>query len=985
MVLEVLTSPSVNHLTYTQQEKELLNKKFNTNMLNMYLTFLDDKDAIPYKTKFLYDIIYFAYIHYRPDVFSINPHITSLNWVKKWNSEVPYVANTTKWYLNEHHYDDIMSGNDAVDYMAEFYNDVIKSLVNTLTTLEFGDEDLSKNYSFSLENNNITIEKIKEILQLPSDNFKKFQQIIDSDTTNIINKKYRNLLLCLLSDTYKKTTFVREDSAQHKITNMKLPNVDKDNVAAGQIVTCFNNNTNIFGDEGFSEFDYPPIQLQVVAKTDRVQKKKNLYNKETMDGAHSNVLSNDTSYKNLSSDINLFCIALYHVADEELIKEESKEESKEEKDYTIIPINEHNYVKTEFFDEIKIKWEKSKEDVIITVKYKPKLRKNYDTCQYKLNVKEYDDIINTFKEFIRSVTSDMFTNVSLDISAVETLYSTLEKERRKTFKLDPFSIIIKTLNVYQSVIDVIGYDEFIKKNKDGTDYSPYTETMTQNVLLAFGTVFRNKKNIIEELNNQLQDNTINKKTRRVTIEESKVDEKGYDIKVLWTGLWDEVDVSIPFNTKFTRDKFKEKIKIQDVFSRNRKIDPWAKDNVKEYETKFIEKEEWTEENKKILIKYIWHVSQLIKLERDLQETNLSKIKKFFLGTKMMMLYALLIAVFVITSNLDATQKKTYHQQVTEYLGIPYTYTSPDSDISRTNDAVNKMSNSSKLIIKNAVNPFIKCSTSPATPSNNCLLSVSDTFDSLFYAGKTPVIFNTVLYSSMDQMDSTTYDSFIDAYYADVEFEYGMGKVDTVNVEISGEGITFPLKFLNKVYNNIDEMMNARSPSPQLNAYEYLMELATNDIFQGRRLQSVAYGNIKKKGGALPNKMKEDYKIYKQNKEIKIKEEENRRKEIENKRREKERWEKENTTIGLDGRQNVRRLKGSQRKRKESTKVGQYKKSIRQQAKQECKRSQRKLKAMLRRSARIQAQAKKLRKSLKKRRCDGTSDLFSSCYVNKTAY
>jgi hypothetical protein len=79
----------------------------------------------------------------------------------------------------------------------------------------------------------------------------------------------------------------------------------------------------------------------------------------------------------------------------------------------------------------------------------------------------------------------------------------------------------------------------------------------------------------------------------------------------------------------------------------------------------------------------------------------------------------------------------------------------------------------------------------------------------------------------------------------------------------------------------------------------------------------------------------------------------------------------------------RRLKGSRRHRKESQK--QYKKSIRQQAKQECKRSQRKLKAMLRRSARIQAQAKKLRKSLKKRRCDGTSDLFSSCYVNKTAY
>jgi hypothetical protein len=64
--------------------------------------------------------------------------------------------------------------------------------------------------------------------------------------------------------------------------------------------------------------------------------------------------------------------------------------------------------------------------------------------------------------------------------------------------------------------------------------------------------------------------------------------------------------------------------------------------------------------------------------------------------------------------------------------------------------------------------------------------------------------------------------------------------------------------------------------------------------------------------------------------------------------------------------------GSRKKKnktKKSSKIRQLKKSSKQ----------------LRRSARIQAQAKKLRKSLKKRRCDGTSDLFSSCYVNKTAY
>ena len=597
-----------------------------------------------------------------------------------------------------------------------------------------------------------------------------------------------------------------------------------------------------------------------------------------MDGLHQNVLSSNDKYKDLSKKSFILLIALYNALPYRIEKDkkicETYDESNTESrtlynDYKEIPINTTNYIETKYFTKVMMKIE-GLNIMLKTLSFEGQT--NYDEYKFSLTESQYIDLFNDLKVFNYNAETNRKYNLSEGFDNIIKKIESFNIEMTANV-LEPFEIVFETLNMYQPLIDTFGYDKVIKRTEskeDGEDYSDYNETFVQNILLAFCAIFRNKKDIMKDLNTKLQLSTFNNKKRRV-VEESKAGEE--TLKVYHTGLWDSVDASVPFRKDFTPTEFNWSKPFSSTY------------NPEKLSSNFIKGEDWTEENKVTLIKYIWFVSTKIKTAREvLESTTLSKVKTFF---KPMRIYFLIIIMSIIFTSLGKNLNEPMKQKI-----------------------LNETASSLDLTKEVQASPKIYIDTSTAL-ANNVSSEVKEKIQTDSH------IINFI--EKVDAKEEVKINQIIDDVLAIKDTVINSSTPPLKDIPALAPGSTFSL-------------FPERTP-------EY--EEAVNKVVKSR--------------GSIFDLLLASINPFSQY-----------------------------STSFSDGRKMVRRSRRPQRKEESQ---GHYKRSNRRQAKQECKRSKRKLKAMLRRSARIQEQAKKLRKSLKKRRCDGSAaaDLSSSCYVYKTAY
>jgi hypothetical protein len=884
--------------------------KVRTNFYNtMLYNYYNVEDNIrPYEVKFLYDIIYFASIQYRPDVYEEKHETSLIIWRGISYVGWPYVVNKNNWWEDKDHYKIIpdkigeysVGSSELGKDMMGFYRKILAKIFNkykicsfdTIMDIIFDKSDL---FCFEYQNNDtITIKKV-DMIDIKDESMNTLINIKENtEERKELKKRYINLLQCILFDENYGTKFVRKDKQNSNITNMDLLPNKICNIPMSLLTDQIENDEldpQIFSS---TTYHYPSMVLPSTKKNwdvtllsywdgTKTDKKKIVYNKQVMDGLHQNVLSSHKNYKNLSKKSFILLIALYNALpyrigkDKEISETYDKSRTESQTLYTNfeeIPINTTNYIETKYFTKVMMKIE-GLNIMLKTLSFEGQT--NYDEYKFSLTESQYRDLFNDLKVFNYNAETNRKYNLSEGfdniIKKIESFNITLTAN-----VLEPFEIVLKTLNMYQPLIDTFGYDKVIKRTEskeDGEDYSDYNETFVQNILLAFCAIFRNKKDIMKDLNTKLQQNTFNNKKRRV-VEESKA---GEDIlKVYHTGLWDSVDASVPFRKDFTPTDFYWSKPFSSTY------------NPEKLSSNFIKGEEWTEENKITLIKYIWFVSTKIKTAREvLESTSLSKVKTFF---KPMRIYFLIIIMSIIFTSLGKNLNEPMKQKI-----------------------LNETASSLDLNKEVEASPKIYIDTSTAL-ANNVSSEVKEKI----------------------QTDSHII-NFIEKVEAKEEVKINQIIDDVLAIK--------------------DTVIN--SSAPPLKDIPALAPGSTFSLFPEKTPESEEVVNkvVKSRGKYTVF----DLLLAAFNP-----------------------FHPLNSAFAADGRKMIRRSRRQQQKEEKSQ--GQYyKRSNRRQAKQECKRSKRKLKAMLRRSARIQEQAKKLRKSLKKRRCDGSAaaDLSSSCYVYKTAY
>lgn len=740
-------------------------KAFYQNMLHMYHKdpYGDD---VPYLVKFFYDLIYFAYIHYRPDLF-YEDHQPCLDI---WDLKVPFVVNLRDWSKNTSHYK-LQPKKDQFDQydMEDFYKRIItnrceKSTISSdLIDTKIDDETI---YSIGWKKLNkstdkpttdilqvITILKATSNTETADETVKIVQRaLIEKLSDTNIDVKRKNLFRCYLSDLTYGTKFVRKTSMNNLCSNMSFEvTSNKDCKYSRALLNYYDNSSAItWGDD---KYQYPMIQYDPSPGSSpdggrRKSKSRNniIYNKKHMDGASIREVSITKQFENLLLDETILMISML------TIHQLGVNVFKNEQD---ISINTDEAISSGKLIKFKMKIvvDGSSHRILSTVTLTDKslLSRTFTLSQ--------DDIDNFKKQFnIWSNKADVGLDVTKDL--VGNVKEILRKQTTKT--IDVFSAVSKVLRRYQHLINKYGYDDVSKRYKtsDGgkegyiTGDDNFDKRFVQNVLSAVGYIYRNQKNMINDFNATLNEYLINGTKHKLGVEESKTEDTTINVfESGWLGYGSPVST----------------VRISKGFLPEKQIKYYFYSEKTPPQILNID----VIENEDILIKYIWTVSLYI---NDLRKTSefksFSSLKSFLPSTKVLISIALavaliLAAVYNYDDIMNTLDKNGLY--VPEYLR---------SFIPKIQDVLPE---SSKEIIKNAVNPLISDRT--CSMSDTCKLSISDTLDSLIKQGKTGVIFDEVIYTTRQQMESimskvpgmNMYEYFMKSVTGDIEGEYGIGR------------------------------------------------------------------------------------------------------------------------------------------------------------------------------------------------------------------
>lgn len=852
-----------NNIKYSGgKEAEVIPKFYNT----MLYAYFDKKDnEQPYTVKFLYDIIYFATIQYRPDVFK-EEHATRL---EIWNNQVPYVVNRNKWWEDKDHYKIVPSDIESFGGvgtknlgkdMPGFYENILETLLFVKYTSCSLDkiivEKLSQDdiLSVEFENQSITIEKLdKQIFNTANTEILQIIQELQKLTKNDDTQRRIRMLYCILSDRMYNTNFIQKTDTNEYYTHMVISDIiNKMYLVAPANIKNLDKTINW----GNPKLQYPNINFPVKATNDGSKKNRIIkyHNKnKTMDGASLSAISDEKkTFDQISFENTLLLVIL-------LFKKVSPENYYNDlKDLELSELfRDKERINTFVYKEIQLKIIKEE----TTSQYKlsgicidqDNVKMKFECTLTKEEIDNFNKLHTKWEEESASVSGN--PSITSMINYIRNLLETLKNAKppryqTKELDFDIYTCIWNTLRRYQFLIDKHGYDNikvrYLESSSNDGNYGMkdgeplFTDEFVYNILLSVGYIYRNKRYIkensilddgeliLDDINTKLYKYRINNTHFKIVVENGK-SSKGTIIKVIEPGFMfnsTRAEVFIP-DGMISDKEFK-------TFYMSDKVP------VKTYNVENL--------NHELIQRYIWNVSFQIKDKRDLQEiTTIDKLKSFFTPSKIIVGIVIMVSLVIVLESLNSAYIDYKYGEIPEFFRA------------QVPEIVKKIPESTKTFIKDIVNPLIESKSCSTVSSETCKVSLKDTVDNLINGGKIPVLYDNVVYTTMEHMKS-------------------------IPSKIGG-----------------------------INLFDY-----------------VTYYFDKEFSGGI-------------------------------------------------GRENfIGRADGTR-------------KSIKAARKRSCKEYKRKkskkVKAMLRRSARIQEQAKKLRKSLKKRRCDGSAaaDLSSSCYVYKTAY
>lgn len=730
-----------NFKTKTKDIKEA-KPLFYKNILQMYVDSVGTDKEIPYEVKFLYDIVYFAHIQCRPDIFDIQ-HETMLDYKTVWNSKVPYVANLNNFYEDKnwyYHYSGSWNKKETDTPPHEIYTNFIDKVCRSRACIVNEEKkEISSIYSYSLDETTIYIKQA-----LSNENNSSISTIIDYiqklSSTTIRDKEERiNMFYCMLSDQKYKTKFVEKDNSSNFFTSMiRRPPL----TVTAAALTDTRNKNEIMWANGDLEVPYPRINFPGrESKSDGGKKKKLRNNK--MDGATLLDISKvGNQFDSINSEGTLLFVTLLFMKTETI----SNYKDFEELNLNQLIIEEK--LKTFKYKEIKLKIkslenEKKEYDIYITSFNSENQRQSiiYTLSQEEIN--KFNKIHQDWENEQNKLGGN--TSIESMINFVYKLLETLKQSARvKSFDMDITLAIWKTLRRFQPIIKKYDYDNFKVRymkssssdgeGKEEEDYigmkkgESFTPEFVYNVLLAVGYIYRDSESQLEKVNTKLDEKKINEIPFKIEVQNNP---SNTTIKVLETGYFFNAiraEVIIPYgmisDKEFTTFYMSEEVPV------------------KTHKTQFL-----TEE---LLQRYIWNVSFQVQDKRKIQEiTTIDKLKSFVSPQKIVLGIVFMVCLYIVYESFSGVATEyNYGDIVKDYFEVPEVFKAQVPKIAQN------IPEPTKKVIKDMFNPLIESKTCSINfSSNSCKVSMKDTLTSWVSEGLGPKMYDKVIYPSKKFMES----------------------------------------------------------------------------------------------------------------------------------------------------------------------------------------------------------------------------------------